>query len=108
MVCELPITFSQAALGAKVIVPTLEGKAEVTIPAGVQSGEVLRLRGLGFPRLHGRGRGDQLIRVVVETPKKLSPRQRELFEELARLERQNASGLPKWKSFWNRLKEYLG
>jgi len=108
VICELPITFSQAALGTKVVIPTLDGKAEVTIPPGIGSGEILRLRGQGFTRLNGRGRGDLLIKVVVETPKRLSARQRELFEELAKLERKDRGGTPKLKSFLGKLKEYFG
>ena len=108
VICELPITFSQAALGARVVIPTLDGKAEVTIPPGIGSGEILRLRGQGFTRLSGRGRGDLLIKVVVETPKRLSARQRELFEELAKLEKKDRGAMPKLKSFLSKLKEYFG
>ncbi len=108
VICEVPITFSQAALGATVVVPTLYGTAEVKIPAGIASGEVLRLRGQGFPHLEGRGRGDQLLRVVVETPKRLTPKQRKLFEELAKLEKEDRSGMPKLRSFLAKLKEYFG
>jgi molecular chaperone DnaJ len=108
IICEFPITFSQAALGAKVVVPTLDGPADVTIPAGIASGEVLRLRGRGFTHLHGRGRGDQMIRVSVETPRRLTARQRELFEELAGLEKNHRNGTPKLKSFLGKLKEYFG
>ena len=62
---ELPVTFAQAALGTEVEVPTVEGTVRLTIPPGVQSGEVLRLRGRGLPELNGRGKGDQLVRIVV-------------------------------------------
>jgi molecular chaperone DnaJ len=108
VICEFPITFSQAALGAKVVVPTLNGPHELSIPAGVASGEIIRLRGKGFVRLQGRGTGDQLVKVVVETPSRLSARQRELFEELAGLEEKNRAGTPKLKSFLGKLKEYFG
>lgn len=87
---DLPITFSQAALGAKIEIPTLWGPREVTIPAGTQSHDVLRLRGLGMPLLHRDERGDMIIRLRVQTPRKLSPRQRELFEQL----HQEDGGIP--------------
>lgn len=108
VICEVPVAFSQAALGAKLHVPTLDGKVEVSVPAGTQSGEVLRLRGQGFPHLHGRGRGDQLLKVVVETPQSLNGEQRKLFQELAQLELKNHQGMPKLKSFLGKLKEVFG
>lgn len=82
--CDVPVTFPQAALGAEIRVPTLEGSQKIRIPAGTQTGSVFRLRGKGVVGLNGMGRGDQLVRVVVDTPKDLSDRQRELLEELAR------------------------
>ena len=82
----LPIGFSQAALGAEVEVPTLTGRARVKIPAGIQSGKMLRLRGKGIPELHGYGTGDELVRVVVWTPTKLNERERRLFRELESFE----------------------
>jgi molecular chaperone DnaJ len=84
--CEVPVSFSQAALGAVVEVPTLDGVVKMRIPAGVQSGRVFRMGGKGVPRTASREgpRGDQRVRVLVETPTSLSDRQRELFEELAR------------------------
>jgi molecular chaperone DnaJ len=66
--CEMPISFTQAALGAKIDVPTLDGKVKMTIPEGTQSGKVFRLKGKGIPHLHSGQRGDQHVRVVVETP----------------------------------------
>jgi len=87
LLCETPITFSQAALGAEVNVPTLlEGKARLKIPAGTQTGTVYRMRGRGMPSLHGYGRGDQLVRVVVRTPTKLSQRQRQILNEFSKEE----------------------
>ena len=64
--------------------PTLDGKIKLKIQAGTQSGKVFRLKGKGFLDLHGYGRGDQLVRMVVETPRRLTARQRELLEEFAR------------------------
>lgn len=83
--CDIPVSFAQAALGSTVEVPTLEGKVRMRIPAGTQSGRVFRLRGKGIPRGTSRAalRGDQMVRIVVETPTVLSTRQRELLEQLA-------------------------
>ncbi len=81
---DLEITFPQAALGDEVEVPTLNGKKRIRIPPGTQSGDTIRLKGLGFPRLEGRGRGDQYVRIKVVTPRKLTPEQRRLLIELAR------------------------
>ena len=80
---EAHITFSQAALGATLEVPTLDGKAKLKIPAGIQAGQILRMRSKGFPRVRRSSRGDQLVRIHIETPKKLSKNTRKLFEDLA-------------------------
>ncbi len=79
----LPINFTQAALGAEVEVPTLDGKANLKIPAGSQTGKVFRLKARGIRHLRGSGRGDQLVRLFVVTPEKLTKKQRHLLEELA-------------------------
>ncbi|HLY35201.1 MAG TPA: molecular chaperone DnaJ [Candidatus Limnocylindria bacterium] len=79
---ELPVTFAQAALGATLTVPTVEGSEEITLPAGTQSGHEIRLRGKGVPRLRGAGRGDLHAIVTVVVPTKLSRRERELLREL--------------------------
>ncbi|MFQ5669833.1 MAG: molecular chaperone DnaJ [Acidobacteriota bacterium] len=89
--CRIPITFSQAALGKTVKVPTVSGEATLRIPAGVQSGASFRLRGKGVPHLNGSGRGDQIVTVHVETPRHLSRKSRELFRQLAE-EESPASG----------------
>jgi len=81
---ELPINFSQAALGADVDVPVLGGRAQVHVPSNTQTGEMLRLKGKGIQEKGGRKRGDQLLHVKVTTPTKLTKEQRRLFEELAR------------------------
>ncbi len=103
LVCEVPITFPQAALGARIEVPTLDGREEIEIPRGTQSGTVFRLAGRGFPHLRGYGRGDELVRVVVETPRALSKRQEELLRELAALDEKEVSG--RRKSFLEKIKE---
>lgn len=82
--CEVPVTFAHAVFGAEVEVPTLEGKVNLRIPEGTQSGRVFRLRGKGLPSVHGGGRGDQFVRIFVEVPSKLTPRARELLEEFAK------------------------
>ena len=99
----LPISFGQAVLGDEVEVPTLTGKALMKIPAGVQSGKTLRLRQKGIPDVNGRGIGDQLVQIVVWTPTSLSPRERELFEELARLEKDRAAS--EGKGFFEKMRQ---
>src|SRR5713101_10411 len=106
VVCEVPLSFAQAALGVEIEVPTLEGKARVKMPAGTQSGQVFTLEGRGIPDLNGYGRGDEVTRVIVEMPRKLSPRQRELLEEFARLSGEEVHPLS--KSFLEKVKSMLG
>lgn len=81
---ELPINFAQAALGDNIEVPTLDGKVAVKIPPGTQNGKTFRVKGKGVPRLHGRGKGDQLVVVRVVTPQSMDASQRRLLEELAK------------------------
>ena len=106
VVCEVPVSFAQAALGAEIEVPTLEGAAKVKVAAGTQSGQSLRLKGRGIADLNGYGRGDQIVRIVVETPRKLSGRQRELLEEFARISGEEVHPLS--KSFFEKVKSMLG
>jgi molecular chaperone DnaJ len=80
---DLDVSYPQAALGAEVTVPTLDGKSTLKIPPGTQAGQTVRLRGKGMPRLRGYGRGDLLVRVIVPVPEKLTSKQRELLEQLA-------------------------
>lgn len=85
--CRLNLSFSQAALGAEIEVPLLDDKTKIiTVKAGTQSGEMMRIMGAGIPHVRGHGRGDQIIQMTVETPKKLSKRQKELFHELAEID----------------------
>jgi molecular chaperone DnaJ len=107
LVHERPITFSQAALGDEIQVPTVEGSAEVSIPAGVQSGVLLRLRGQGLPELQGGGRGDLLVRVVVWTPERLTDEQADAFRHLREVEGEAPErvGDGRGKGFWSRVKE---
>jgi molecular chaperone DnaJ len=107
VIIEVPISFPQAALSSEVDVPTLEGKVKLKIPAGTQSGKILRLKGKGIVDLHGYGRGDQLVKIVVETPKRLTARQRELLEEFAKASGEDVNH-PLSKGFVDKLKEMFG
>jgi len=107
IVIEVPVSFPQAALGAEIDVPTLDGKLKLKVPAGTQAGKVIRLKGKGVVDLHGYGRGDQLVRIVVETPRRLTARQRELLEEFARLSGEDVNH-PLSKGFVDKLKEMFG
>ncbi len=82
---QVPITISQAALGARIQVPTINGKAELKIPSGTQTHTTFRLKGKGLPRINGFGRGDEMIQVVVAVPGKLTSEQRKLLEDFQRL-----------------------
>lgn len=84
IIYELPINFTQAALGDDVEVPTLDDKTILKIPLGTQNGKWFRLKGKGVHRLDGRGRGDQMVVIQIVTPQSLDDNQRQLFEELAR------------------------
>jgi molecular chaperone DnaJ len=107
VIIEAPISFPQAAVGTEIEVPTLDGKVKLKIPAATQSGKILRLKGKGIVDLHGYGRGDQLIKVIVETPRSLTARQRELLEEFAKLDGK-AVNHPLSKGFVDKLKEMFG
>lgn len=102
---DLPISFAQAALGDEVEVPTLNGKARIPIPPGTQSNKILRMRGKGISKLHGHGRGDQLIRIHVWTPTKLNAKEKKLIEELARSE--NLKPPQNDRSFFSKIKEAI-
>jgi molecular chaperone DnaJ len=84
VIYELPLNFARAALGAEVAVPTLYGEAKLKIPAGSQTGKIFRLRDKGIQRLHGLGRGEELVVLRVVTPESLTKEQRKMFEELAK------------------------
>ncbi len=84
ILCDIPIGFTQATLGAEINVPTLNGKVKLRIPKGTQTHTIFRLKGKGLPRLHGYGRGNELIRVIVRTPKKLTSKQKQLLTKLAK------------------------
>lgn len=109
--CEMPISLVRAALGTEIMVPTLNGKAELKIPPGSQSGRQLRMKSKGMPHLRGSGRGDQYVRVIVEIPTNLSKRQKELLEEFGELEQESAGkkndNYPRITSFVEKFKEWL-
>ena len=105
LVCRVPITYAQAALGTSLEVPTLEGRGELEIPAGTQSGAVFRLGGKGMPDPRRRGLGDLLVQVIIEVPKKLSKEERTLLRELAELEHRHVA--PERKSFFQKVKDYF-
>ena len=103
LICQVPITYSQATLGSKIEVPTLDGPEELEIRAGTQTAEVFRLKGHGMPDLQGHGRGDLLVQVHIEVPKKLSSEYEEILRRLADVE--NANVTPKRKTFFEKVKK---
>ncbi len=103
--CEVPIPFSTAALGGEIPVPTLDGKASLKVPAGMQSGQIFKLRGKGISNVNGRGRGDLLARLLVEVPTRLNAEQRQKLEEFAGL--CGEENTPLHKSFFERAKEFF-
>ena len=107
LITRVPIAFTTAALGGEIAIPGLDGeKIAIDIPAGIQSGKQLRKRGAGMPVLQGRGRGDLVIEIMVETPTKLTSRQKELLRELQATE--TGEETPQSKGFFDRLKEAFG
>ena len=105
--CAMPISLPQAALGTQQEIPTLDGNVTLKIPAGTQTNKVFRIKGKGMPSLRrGFGRGDLYIKVIVETPAKLSDRQRELLEEFARISGDEVHPLS--KNFFDKIKGVFG
>jgi molecular chaperone DnaJ len=102
VVCRVPVSYSQAALGADIEVPTLDGRVKLKVPAGTQPGELLRLRGQGIPTGRG-GRGDQLVVVQLSVPTKLTGEHQELLRKLAECEKADVN--PEAKSFFEKLKD---
>ena len=100
IICQIPISFTQAALGSEVEIPTLNGKRNLSIPKGTEALKIFRIKGEGFPKLRGYGRGDQVVQIVVKTPKNLTKRQEELlreFEEISMKKEREGEG---WKKFF--------
>ena len=106
LLCALPLTYPQVCLGDEVDVPVLDGKARLTVPPGTQPGQHLLLKGKGMPHMRGRGRGNAVYEVVVEVPKKLSQRERELLEELRETSKESSG--PLLASFLDRMKKLFG
>ncbi len=102
---EIPITFSQAALGDEITVPTIDGQVKYTIPEGTQTGTTFRLKGKGVQELSGRGRGDQYVKVNVEIPQKLNKAQKEAIKSFDSLINKDSSHYEKRKSFFDKLKD---
>jgi molecular chaperone DnaJ len=105
LVCRVPITYAQAALGCTLEVPTLNGRGEVKVPAGTQSGDVFRLGGRGMPDPRSHGLGDLLVQVTIEVPTKLAKEEEQLLRQLAELEHKHVA--PQRKSFFKQLAEYF-
>jgi len=106
LVMRMPVSFTQAALGAKVTVPTLEGETEIRIKPGTQHGETFRVKGEGLPNLRSKQRGDLVAVLLIEVPKKLTSRQEQLLREYAETEDHDV--MPHNKSFWEKIKETIG
>jgi molecular chaperone DnaJ len=106
VVCTVPVSFTHAALGGEVDVPTLDGRGKLRVPEGTQPGTVLRIKGKGIPRGGGLGRGDQRVEVIIEVPTRLTGRQRELLEQLAKEIGEDV--LPQQKSFVGKLRDLFG
>ena len=104
--CEIPIKFTLATLGGTLNVPTLSGKAALKIPSGTQSGTVFRLRGHGMPNIRGGQKGDQLVKVVIDVPKKLTPEERKALEQFAELSGDPAN--PMSEGFFEKAKRFFG
>jgi molecular chaperone DnaJ len=107
LIAECPISFTTAALGGSISLPGVDGaRIEVKIPPGIQSGEQLRQRGFGMSVLNGRGRGDLVAKVLVETPRRMSAKQKKLLEEFRKTE--TGDECPASRSFFQRVRETFG
>ena len=103
VLCEAPITFTTAVLGAELEIPTIDGKVKYTLPEGTQSGTTFRLKGKGIPSINGRGRGDQYVTVYIETPKNLNKEQKEALKKFA--ETMGESNYEEQKKFFKKFKK---
>jgi len=104
--CEIPITFTQASLGAEVVVPTIDGRVSYSVREGTQPGDVFKLKGKGIPHISGRGRGDQFVRVTVEVPKNLSQKQKSILQEFDSVAEDK--NYQKRKTFFDKIKTMFG
>lgn len=107
LLCQIPISFPQAALGAEIEIPTLDGTETLKIPRGTQTGDVLRMRGQGMPNVRSGRKGDLQVQVFVRTPTKLSERQEELLKELGELIGDKPIGVDKEPTPFDRVKDYI-
>ena len=98
--CQIPISFPQAALGTEIEVPTLTGKRNLTIPKGIESSEILRIKGEGFQKARGYGRGDQVVQIIVKTPVNLTRKQEELLREFEGVSKQKDKEGNGWKGLF--------
>jgi molecular chaperone DnaJ len=103
LVCQIPISFTQAALGARLDVPTLKGAEQLDVPPGTQHGEVFKLKGKGLPDLRSSRNGDELVQILIEVPKKLTDKQRQILKDFAATE--DAVAMPQRKTFMDKLKD---
>lgn len=107
LVYELYLNFADAALGSSVAIPTLNGKVKVKIPAGTQSGKILRLRGKGLPSIQGYAKGDQLIHVNLWTPKSVTPEQKDVLEQMKDWDNFQPAPGKSEKGFFSKMKDYF-
>ena len=105
VLCEVPINIVQATLGADIKVPTLDGQVTMKVPEGTQPGKILRLKGKGIPSLRGGSRGDQLVRIKVVVPTKLSDKQKDALRKFADISKDNIN--PEEKSFMDKVKDFF-
>ena len=105
VLCEVPINIVQATLGADIKVPTLDGQVTMKIPEGTQPGKVMRIKGKGIPSLRNSSRGDQLVRIKVVVPTKLSDKQKDALRKFADISKDNIN--PEEKSFMDKVKDFF-
>ncbi|MDD5473768.1 MAG: molecular chaperone DnaJ [Candidatus Methanoperedens sp.] len=103
IILEATVSFTQAALGDEIVVPTLDGKAKMKIPPGTQNGQVFRLRGKGVPSLHISGKGDQLVKIKVEVPTKLNDKQKQILREFAEISGEKSRS----KGIFDKVREHI-
>lgn len=106
IICEIPITFVQAALGDDLVIPSLDGKIKYKIPEGTQSGTIFRIKGKGIPNLRGYGRGDLYVKVIVEIPKRLNEKQKDLLIKFGEI--MGEEGHDQRKGFFDKVKNVFG
>lgn len=104
--CEVPITYTQAALGAEVVVPTIDGRVSYQVREGTQPGDVFKLKGKGIPRIGGHGRGDQFVRMTIEVPKNLTQKQKEILQQFDNVAEEK--NYQKRKNFIDKIKDMFG